>query len=195
MKRETKIFIPDINPSRYKAHNAFEKSAYSDIQAKQTVSSSPSSKSVSGKYLFSLIFILLIFGLAGFAWKYYKLSNEMERLTNQVTLIHERLPLADQLTNQDQFEQNMNQRIDEIEKRFAEIVKSSNEIIGMVERITNLDLTKEVQHLQELTRESMEKLDKLEQQVQLLSNQQESIIRNQPMDINTIDTKPADVQP
>ena len=187
MKREAKTFVREIDPSNYKSRRSThktvrDKAAHAGTGRIDVIHTNRSayrhdSMSLSG-YLLVFILALLVLGFGWFAWKYYALSESFERLGNQVELIHQRLPLVDQVTHRGQFEQSVNQRIDQVEKRLAEIIKSSNEIITMVERFTHFDLTKEVEHIQQLTSENIDKLDGLERQFELLSRQQESMMSN-----------------
>ena len=131
------------------------------------------------RLLYFLILLLLTAGLIWLTWKYSQMVQKVNRLTNQVELAHQRLPLADQITEQNQFEQSIKDRIDQVEARFSKIMHSSNEVITMVEHLTNLDITREVEHLQKLIRINIDKLDKLEQQMQFISSQQENMMYNQ----------------
>ena len=187
MKREAKTFVREIDPSNYKSRRSTHKTVrdkavhpgtgHMDMVHTNRSAYGHGPMGSSG-YLLVFILALLVLGFGWFAWKYYALSEAFERLGNQVELIHQRLPLADQVTHRSQFEQSVNQRIDQVEKRLAEIIKSSNEIITMVERFTHFDLTKEVEHIQQLTSENIDKLDGLERQLELLSRQQENMMSN-----------------
>ena len=174
----------DLNPGAYRAQRPYDDmSRPSDHNPDHNNYQNQPAKS-SGLVLVLLVCnIILILGLGWFIWENAQLSQHITRLKNQVALVHQRLPLLNQMTAQNQFEQRTHERMQQIEKRFAAITDISNQMISSLEQMQQLDLSEEVEQLQFMVNTNTERLERVEQNILLLSNQQERLTRHYMMSV------------
>ena len=89
------------------------------------------------------------------------------------------------MTAQNQFEQRTHERMQQIEERFAAITDISNQMISSLEHMQQLDLSEEVEQLQLMVNTNKEWLERVEQQILLLSSQQERLTRHYMMSVQS----------
>ena len=180
--------MPPLNPKNYRSHRLYDdgfdaSSIHQDqhqeyIQEEIVHQRAPSWMTAKVVWFLILMHILCMMGCAWFIWKNHQMSQEMVRLHNKIELVHQRIPLLDQMTEQKLFKQYTRDKIQQIEQRFAAIKDASNQISSSIARLSGLDFSEEIEQIQMMEHADQQKLEQLTQQILILSRQQENIMRH-----------------